>query len=217
MSIKVVLADDHAVVRDGIKAIMDSRDNEIEVIGEASNGKQVLQLCETKPADVYLLDIAMPVLSGIDTAERLLKKRPGSKIVVLSMYNDKVLVERALKSGVKGYVLKECAAEEIVRAINEVYRGRYYLSPGVSEYVVEGFLGTGKSPQEYQPEAQLTSRQREILKLICEGYTEKDIASALDVSPYTVHVHKNNIMKKLSIHTKAGLIKYSIKNGIIQV
>ncbi len=132
MEIRVILADDHTVVRDGIKTIVDRLGKQIRVIGEACNGREVLEMARKNPADVYVLDIAMPVLNGIEVIERLLKERPQSKVVILSMYNDKVLVERALKSGAMGYILKESAAEEIVRAITEVYNGRYYLSPAVS-------------------------------------------------------------------------------------
>lgn len=217
MSIKVIIADDHAVVRDGIKSIVHILGKNIEITGEASSGREVLQLAKKHPADVYIVDIAMPELNGIETIDRLLQIQPNSKAVVLSMYNDKVLVENALKSGARGYILKESATEEIVRAINEVYRGRYFLSPNISGHVVQGFLFNESNSVLDEQSTSLTRRQREILTFICEGFTDKDIACQLNISHNTVHVHKNNIMGKLDIHTKAGLIRYAIRAGIAQL
>ncbi|MFO8064665.1 MAG: response regulator transcription factor [Spirochaetota bacterium] len=213
---RVLLADDHTVVRDGLKAIMEQLDPDIVVVNEASNGREVLEMAEQTPADVYLLDISMPVLNGIEATIRLLKNDPSVKVIILSMYKDKVLVEKAISSGARGYILKESATEEIVKAIDEVYAGRYYFSPEVSGYLVQGFLH-GQSEEAQPPESNLTDRQREILKLICDGYTEKDIGEELNISYHTVHVHKNNIMKALDIHSKAELIKYAVKNQIIQL
>jgi DNA-binding NarL/FixJ family response regulator len=215
MDIRVILADDHAVVRDGLRSIIDRLGERITITGEASDGKQCLDLAKESPADVYILDIAMPVLNGIETTEKLLKMLPYSKVVILSMYNDKVLVERAFKRGAHGYVLKESAAEEIVRAIREVHRGRYYISPSISGYVVEGFKSWMSEYDADRQEHVLTPRQREVLKFICEGYTEKEIAGVLNLSPYTVHVHKGNIMAKLGLHSTAELVRYAIKTGIV--
>jgi two-component system response regulator NreC len=169
------------------------------------------------PADIYLMDISMPVLNGIETTTRLLKDDPSVKVIILSMYKDKVLVEKAIRSGARGYILKESATEEIVKAIDEVYAGRYYFSPEVSGYLVHGFLHGNEDGGEGDSEAALTDRQREILKLICDGYTEKEIGEELNISYHTVHVHKNNIMKALDIHSKAELIKYAVKHKIIQL
>jgi len=214
---RIILADDHTVVRDGLKAIMQKLDPSISVVGEASNGKEVLRLAESVEADFYLIDISMPILNGIEATIRLLKMNPHARIIILSMYKDKVLVEKAIKSGARGYVLKESATEEIVKAIDEVFDGHYYFSPDISGYLVQGFL-YGRNDQDTEHlEASLTDRQREILKLICDGYTEKDIGEELNISFHTVHVHKNNIMKALDIHSKAELIKYAVKNQIIQL
>jgi DNA-binding NarL/FixJ family response regulator len=215
MDIKIILVDDHDVVRAGIRAIVNKLGKGISIVGEASNGKELLELDKKAKTDIFIMDIAMPEINGIETVEKLLKSDPNSKIIVLSMYNDRNLVERAFKSGVKGYVLKENAAEEIVRAIQEVHRGSYYLSPGISGFVVEGFIAGGSKGGSGEAETRLTARQREVLKLICEGYTEKEIAHRLDLSTYTIHAHKTNIMGVLNIHTKTGLIRYAIKEGII--
>jgi DNA-binding NarL/FixJ family response regulator len=215
MDIKIILVDDHDVVRAGIRAIVDKLGRGISIIGEASHGRELLALEEKKKADVFIIDIAMPEINGIETVEKLLKSHPNSKIIVLSMYNDRNLVERAFKCGVKGYVLKENATEEIVRAIREVHGGRYYLSPGISGFVVEGFISRGSKDGPDGGGNRLTDRQKEVLRLICEGHTEKEIARRLGLSTYTIHAHKANIMGLLGVHTKAGLIRYAIKEGII--
>ncbi len=213
----VMLAEDHAVIRQGLKAIIEDLDPDLEVIGEAGNGRELLDMAADKPADIYLLDISMPVLNGIEAMIRLLKSDPTAKVIILSMYKDKILVEKAIKNGARGYVLKESAGEELVKAIEEVYGGQYYFSPAISGHLVHGFLYGRKEGGDDSLESTLTDRQREILKLICDGYTEKDIGKELNISYHTVHVHKNNIMKALDIHSKAELIKYAIKNKIVQV
>ena len=214
----VMLADDHAVIRQGLKAIIEDLDPNLEVVKEAGNGRELLDFAAQKPADIYLLDISMPVLNGIEAMIRLIKDDPTAKVIILSMYKDKILVEKAIKNGARGYVLKESAGEELAKAIDEVYSGRYYFSPAISGHLVHGFLyGRNDGDGEDSLESTLTDRQREILKLICDGYTEKDIGQELNISYHTVHVHKNNIMKALDIHSKAELIKYAIKNKIVQV
>ena len=216
MDIRVLLADDHAVVRDGIKSVIEKMGKGITVVGEATDGRELLKTAKTTRADVYIIDIAMPNLSGMEAMERLLKQNPQARVLILSMYYEKILVERAFRSGARGYLIKESASDEIVRAIREIYQGRYFLSPRISGYLVQGFVNPG-SRDSTKLESALTSRQREILMLISEGLTEKEIARQLNISVHTVHVHKNNIMEKLDIHTKAGLIKYALKMGLIQL
>ncbi|NBC29867.1 MAG: response regulator [Spirochaetes bacterium] len=213
----VLLADDHAVIRQGLRAIIEDLDPDLEVIGEAGDGREFLDLAAEKPADIYVVDISMPVLNGVEAMIRLLKTEAGAKVIILSMYKDKILVEKAVKNGARGYVLKESAGEELVKAIEEVYKGQYYFSPAISGHLVHGFLYGRNGGGNETLESTLTDRQREILKLICDGYTEKDIGKELNISYHTVHVHKNNIMKALDIHSKAELIKYAIKNQIVQV
>jgi two-component system response regulator NreC len=214
MNIKVILADDHSIVRDGIKAVVEKRGDDIQIIGEAANGTEVLRLAAAKPADVYVLDISMPQLNGIETTCRLLAKSPHAKVIMLSMHDDRTFVDRALRSGAKGYILKETATEEIVTGIREVHMGRYYLTPKVSSYLVEDFLE--KEPEK-QTVSVLSSRERGILQMVAEGFTIKEIADKLALSLHTVHTHKNNIMKKLKIHRQADLIKFALKEGIIQI
>lgn len=214
MKIKVILADDHSIVRDGIKAVVDKKGDNIQIIGEAANGNEVLSIAATKPADVYVLDISMPELNGLETASRLLAQNPQAKVIMLSMHDDRTFVERALRCGAKGYILKETATEEIVTGIREVHMGRYYLTPKISSYLVEDFLG--KEPEK-EAASMLSSRERGILQLLAEGFTSKEVADKLELSLHTVHVHKNNIMKKLNIHRQAELVKFALKEGIIQI
>lgn len=214
MSIKVILADDHPVVRDGIKFIINRKGTDIAIIGEASNGSEVLDMAKEDPADVYVLDISMPILNGIETTERLIKLEPQSKVIILSIHDSRIFVEKALKSGARGYILKESVTEEVINAISEVYRGRFFLSPGVSKFVVQGFLGKKHGYKKYQKIVSLTRREREILQLIAEGFTNKETARKLNLSLNTVHVHRKNIMEKLDIHKQADLIRYALKEGI---
>jgi DNA-binding NarL/FixJ family response regulator len=214
MAIKVILADDHAIVRDGLKSVIEKKGDGILVIGEASNGNDVLKMSKTNQADVYLLDISMPILNGIETTHSLVNKNPQSKVIMLSMHDDRTFVVKALQSGARGYILKESATEEIIFGINEVYRGRYYLSPKISSYLVEDFLD--REPSALQT-AELSSRERGILQLLAEGFNNKEIADKLSLSLNTVHVHRNNIMKKLNIHRHADLIRYALKEGMVQL
>lgn len=219
MSIKVVIADDHSVVRAGMKAVIDRKGKDIEVVGEASNGKDVLKMAKKSSADVYVLDISMPLLNGIETTERLVKMSSKNKIIIFSIHDDRHLVEKVLKSGAKGYILKENATEEIIHAVREVFRGNFFLSPKISKYVVHGFIGAG-GKNNYKREknvVDLTGREREILQLITEGFNNNEIADRLFLSIYTVRAHRSNIMQKLDIHRQADLIRYALKEGISQL
>jgi len=218
MSIGVIIADDHSLIREGIKVIVEGGGKDIEIIGEASNGKDVLKMAKNKPADVYVLDISMPVLNGIETAGRLMKMDPKSRIIILSIHDERIFVEKALQYGAKGYVLKESATEEIVHAICEVYLDRFFLSPKISRFIVQGFLGRRYHYRKgHEKVIELTRKEREILQLIAEGLTNKEIARQLRLSLNTVHVHRNNIMRKLGIHRQAGLVRYALKEGICQL
>jgi DNA-binding NarL/FixJ family response regulator len=214
MSIRVVLADDHPIVRAGLRAVIEKSKEDIVIVDEAINGKDVLKIAEKSAVDVYLLDVEMPHLNGIETAERLLGKDPKTKIIILSIHDSRIFVHRALRSGVKGYILKENATEEVIQAIQEVFRGRFFLSPGISSYIVDGFLGKVGARKEKSAETGLTKREREVLQLIGEGSTNKEIAQKLNLYLNTVHVHRRNLMQKLNIHKQADLIRYTIKEGI---
>ena len=213
MNIRIIMADDHAIVREGIRNIIDRKAKDIAIIGEASNGREVLTLAKNNPPDVYVLDIAMPILNGLETIDRLIKMNPNNKIVILSMHDERNLVEKAFRYGSKGYVLKESIAEELIDAIREVYMDRYYLSPKISKFIIQGFLGKRSDQVQDKSVRNLTRREREIIQLIAEGFTSKEIAKALNISLNTAHIHKNNIMQKLDIHKQADLIRYALKEG----
>lgn len=214
MTIKLVLADDHAVVRDGIKSVLSRKNNEFVVVGEAENGKELVDLADKVNADVYIVDISMPELNGLEATERIVRRHPASKVIILSMHDDRFSVEKALKAGAKGYIVKVSTSEDIIKAIRDVYNDKFYLCPRVSKYVVEGFLGQVDVDSVARKTNNLTPKEREILQLIAEGFSSKDIAQRHNLSLNTIHVHRNNIMRKLDIHKQADLIRYAIKEGI---
>jgi len=217
LSIEVIIGDDHNIVREGIKEVIERKAKDIKVIGEASNGNEILNLAKTKPADVYIIDITMPILNGIETTDRLVRMNPKSKIIILSMHNNRNLIEKAFKYGAKGYILKESDVEEVIHAIREVYMNRFFLSSKISKFVVHSFLGKKHSSKAVKILGQLTRREREILQLIGEGFDDKEIAIKLNVSLHTAHAHRKSIMRKLDIHKQADLIRYALKEGICKL
>lgn len=212
MKRKIVLADDHAIVRNGVKAVLEKLGKNMEIVAEISNGKDLVDYAQKHGADVYVVDIFMPVLNGIEAVERIVRRNPDAKVVMLSMYDDRVSVEKSLKAGAKGFIVKVSTADEIVDAIEEVAAGRFYLCSKVSKYIVQGFLG--KSSSRKRDVTGLTPKEKEVLQLIAEGYSSKQIAKSFNLSLNTIHVHRNNIMKKLGIHKQAELVRYAIKEGI---
>jgi DNA-binding NarL/FixJ family response regulator len=214
MTVKVLIADDHPVVREGLKYVIENKGEDIKIIGEASDGNEVLEFAKKNLVDVYILDISMPILNGIETTYSLIKMDSRSKIIILSTHDSRIFVEKALKSGARGYILKESSTEEVIHAVHEVYRGRFFLSPAISKFIVNGFLDNMHDNNRNIKVFNLTKREREILQLIGEGLTDKEISRKLNLSLHTVHVHRKNIMNKLDIHKQAGLIRYAIKEGI---
>jgi DNA-binding NarL/FixJ family response regulator len=215
MKKRIVLADDHAIVRNGVRAVLENLGKDMEVIAEISNGKDLVEFAQNNKADVYVVDISMPILNGIEAVDRIVKQDPEAKVVMLSMYDDRVSVEKSLKAGAKGFIVKVSTADEIVDAIEEVSAGRFYLCSKVSKYVVQGFLG--KTSTRKRDSSGLTPKEKEVLQLIAEGYSSKDIAKSFNLSLNTIHVHRNNIMKKLGIHKQAELVRFAIKEGIAQL
>jgi len=209
---RVVLADDHTLVRAGLRALLDNV-AEVEVVGETGDGREALSLIETHRPDVALLDITMPGLNGLEVATRAATLSPRTRILVLSMHAAPEYVAQALRAGVAGYLLKDAAAAELEVAIRAVARGESYLTPAISKQVVEGFLrGAEPAPD---PLAGLTARQREILQLVAEGRSTKQIAAVLDVSVKTVETHRSQLMERLDIHDVAGLVRFAIRAGIV--
>jgi len=212
--IRTLIADDHAVVREGIIAMLGFHDD-IEVVGEASDGIEAVRLADELQPDVIIMDISMPGLGGFEATREIKKKHKDDiKILVLSQYDDSEYVARFLEAGVAGYILKKAVGNDLVTALRAVAAGGSYLYPSIASRVVEGYLSK-KNPKVSDPLQKLTSREHQILKLIAEGMTNKDIASALDISVKTVVAHQTNLSEKLDIHTRAGLIKFAFQNRIV--
>ncbi len=205
---RVLLAEDHQVVRQGLKALLD-RVEGIKVIAEADDGAQAVELAEAQGPDVVIMDIGLPVLNGIEATRKLVRSRPDIRVVILSMRDDATAVDAALRAGARGYVLKGSGVDTLCQAVQKVAEGGVYLSPGISEYILQGYLKNDSAPVD-----PLTEREREILQLISEGYTSREIAARLGLKPKTVQNHRANIMDKLGIHTTAGLVRYALQAGL---
>ena len=214
MMVRVCLADDHAVVRDGLRMLLDAQPD-IEVVGEASNGRDAIRLAKKLRPDMVILDVAMPELNGIEAAEKIHTLDPTIRIIILSMYSTKEHIFRALKAGASGYLLKESAASELLTAIRTVSGGRRYLSRKVSDEVVQGFLYPEVREGIETPLERLSSREREILQLVAEGKSSAEIGQTLFLSPKTVDTYRSRLMQKLGINDIAGLVRFAIQHGII--
>jgi DNA-binding NarL/FixJ family response regulator len=214
MTISVIIADDHLMIRNGIKAIIKSETDDIIVVGETSNGQEMLEMSRVVKCDVYIIDITMPILDGIDTLRALLKESPDARAIILSVHSTREYVERSLLSGAKGYVLKNETSSGLITALREVHSGCFYLSPKVTNFIIESFISRTREKQNIMG---LTQREREILQLITEGSTNREIGENLSISLHTVNTHRKNIMRKLDIHKHADLVRFAIKAGIAVV
>jgi DNA-binding NarL/FixJ family response regulator len=212
MKIKILLVDDHRIVRQGLRALL-AKETDMEVVSEAGSGRDAVQLIGELLPDVIVLDIAMPDMNGIDAARRIVADHPECRILALSMLGDKRFVFEMFSAGAKGYLLKDCAADELVRAIRAVHHGEMYLSPQLTGIVINDFI---KLTPEASPETSpaLTLREREVLQLIAEGKNAKEIAFILSLSSKTVDTFRQSIMKKLELKTVADLTKYAIREGL---
>lgn len=208
--IRVLLADDHVLVREGLRALL-AREADIQVVAEAGDGREALLLAREARPDVAALDLSMPLLNGLEAARQIAAWERAPRVILLTVHAEDRYVLEALRAGVRGYVLKKQAAADLVRAIREVSGGGVYLSPGISSAVVEAI----RSPQRV-PEELLTPREREVLQLVAEGKTTKEIAVLLGVSVKTADAHRTRLMQKLDIHDIAGLTRYAIRQGVIQ-
>jgi DNA-binding NarL/FixJ family response regulator len=208
MEVKIIIADDHQVVREGLCSLL-LREQDLQVVAEAGNGWDSVRLAEKFSPDLVIMDIAMPELNGIEATRHILVKAPAVKVLVLSMHSDRRFVERTLKAGAAGYLLKDCAFEELVRAIRTVLAGGIYLSAGIANIVVQDYIGLSTAPA-----SPLTPREHEVLQLLTEGKSTKEIASRLYIGIKTVETHRQQIMKKLHLHTVAELTKYAIREGL---
>jgi two-component system, NarL family, response regulator NreC len=208
MPIRVVLADNHALVRQGLKALLEREG--FQVAGEASDGQELIRLVSNVRPEIAILDISMPILNGIDAARELQKSSP-TKTILLTRHDEDQYVTEALRAGVKGYVLKNQAATDLVHAIREVCRGGIYLSPSISGTIVGAFLSKTDLPAD-----PLTSRERQVLQLVGEGKSTKEVATLLGVSIKTAESHRSRLMQKLDIHETASLVRYAIRRGLVQ-
>ena len=215
--IRVLIADDHSLVREGIAAFLRMCDD-IEVVGEASDGIEAIERAQKLRPDIILMDISMPKLGGLEATVELKKTDPDIKIIVLTQYDDREYISRFLKAGVCGYMLKKAVGSDLVNAIRAVSRGEFYLFSSIASEVVDGYLGKHKEPVHgddlYE---KLTDREKQVLKLIAEGYSHKEIANLLNISSKTVIAHQTNISEKLDIHTRTALVKFAISKGIIKL
>mgnify|MGYP001557983184 FL=1 len=216
MAIKVVLADDHAIVRQGLSAVI-SQEQDIKVVAEASNGKEVVDIAKKDSADIFIIDISMPILNGLEASSQIMQVNPNNRVIILSMHDNRAFIERALGLGIRGYVLKDSAADEIIQAIRAVYKDEYFLSPRISTFVIQDYIDSRGQKIGEKKIVSLTEREREILQLIAEGYTNKEVGTHLKISVKTALAHRNNIMQKLGIHRQADLIRYALKEGITTI
>jgi two-component system response regulator NreC len=212
--IRIVLADDHSVMRSGLRALLQQH-ADLQVVGEASDGREALNLVEVLRPDVVVLDITMPLLNGIDAARQMAAKQLGTAVIMLSMHSDESYVLRAMKAGVRGYLLKESAEIDLLHAIRAVTQGQAFFSPAVSRMLAEDYVRQLQDRDSEDSYDLLSPREREVLQLIAEGKSNKDVANLLKLSLYTVETHRSNILQKLNLHTVPDLILYAVRKGVI--
>jgi len=204
-----LLADDHSVVRQGFGLILSSQPD-FEVVGEAANGREAVERCAELQPDVVVMDVSMPELNGIEATRRLSEVAPRTRVLALSMHKDSVYVREILRAGARGYLLKDSVDSDLISAVRSVAKGDGYLSPAVSDAVLTDYRKHVSDPIDL-----LTSREREVLQMIAEGKTNKDIANTLNLSVYTVEAHRGRIMEKLNLHSTGELVRFAIRNGLI--
>ena len=207
--IRILLADDHAVVRQGFKMILAAQPD-MEIVGEAGNGREALDLAGQLQPDVIVMDVAMPELNGIEATRRVADLSPRSRVLALSMHKDSVYVREILRAGARGYLLKDSIASDLLAAVRAVSRGEGYLSPGVSDAVLNDYRRHVTDPIDL-----LTSREREVLQMIAEGKTNKEVATVLNLSVYTVDAHRGRIMEKLNVHSVTDLVRFAVRSGLV--
>jgi two-component system response regulator NreC len=208
------LADDHTIVRDGLRALLD-RQSDMSVVAEAADGRECVKLAERHSPDVVIMDVAMPEMNGIEAARRILSADPKTSVLILSMHRDESYVLRALRAGARGYLLKDSPRDDVLTAIRTVAAGRSYLSRQVSQILQEDYVRQLESRGLEDSYDLLTDREREILQLLAEGKANKEVASLLNISPTTVETHRAHILQKLSLHSTADLILYAVRKRII--
>jgi two-component system, NarL family, response regulator NreC len=215
MDIRVIIADDHKIVRDGLRTLIEKAAG-LKVIAEAENGRNAIKLAQTLAPHVIIMDVTMPDMNGIEATRRIVAEKPGVKVIALSMHSDRRFVLGMLEAGASGYLLKDCAFEELAIAIRQVVTGHIYLSPGIADLVVKGYLEKSTAVSS-KVRSLLTHREMEVLQLLAEGLTTKKIAAHLHASTKTIESHRRNIMEKLEMYSIAELTKYAIREGLITI
>jgi DNA-binding NarL/FixJ family response regulator len=214
--IKILLVEDHQIFREGLRALL-KLEADIQIIGQAENGRQAVSLVDELTPDIVVMDIAMPLLNGLEAARQILKNHPSTKIILLSAHNDEAYVQKAISLGVKGYLIKQTAARALSEAIRKVASGKTFFSPHLTKRLDDPVLQNPTSASPNSPAAtELTSRESEVLQLIAEGKANKETADELNISIKTVEKHRQSLMAKLQIHDTAGLTRYAIAQGIIE-
>ena len=209
MPIRIVLGDDHVLVRQGLRLLLERE--KFQVLAEASDGQEVIRQVQALSPEIVIIDISMPILNGIDAARELVRSSPKTKTILLTQHEEEQYIHEALQAGVRGYVLKSQVANDLIHAIQQVSRGGFYLSPGVSQAVVEAYRTRSEKPLD-----PLSGRERQVLQLIAEGKSTKDVACLLGISVKTAESHRSRLMQKLDIHETASLVRYAVRRGLVQ-
>lgn len=212
---RILLADDHGIIRQGLRAVLE-RDSSLEVIAESSDGREAVRLAESLQPDLVIMDISMPHLNGIEAAKQILRGNPMTRIIILSMHKDETYITRSLSAGVKGYLLKESAEVDLVRAVQAVMQGKPFFSPAVTSALLEDYMRFMQQRNLEDSYELLTEREKELLQLLAEGHSNKEAATILSVSTNTVETHRNNLMQKLGLHNTAEIVLYAVRKKIIQ-
>lgn len=213
--IRIVLADDHTIIRSGLRLLLEQQPD-FKVVAEGEDGRQAVQLVAKHHPDVVILDIGMPQLNGIEATRQIVAQEGHPNVLILSMHSDESYVLRALKAGARAYILKNAAEADLIRAVRAVSEGKSFFSPVISKMLLEDYVRQVREKEVEDSYDLLTSREREILQLLAEGKTNKEVASVLGLSPHTVETHRGNILEKLHLHSAAELILYAVRKGIIQ-
>lgn len=212
--IRILLADDHGIVRQGTRSLLE-KEIDLEVVGEAEDGRAAVEMAGVLKPDIIVMDIAMPQLNGLDAAAQIVRRQPEAGIIILSMHEEEDYLVRALSAGVRGYLLKDTAQIDLVRAVRSVAQKKAFFSPTIAQMLVEDFTRQMQKKGIADSYDLLTEREREILQLLAEGKSNKEAATVLDVSPYTIETHRNNLMQKLNLHNTAEIVLYAVRKKII--
>ncbi|MBI3210243.1 MAG: response regulator transcription factor [Candidatus Solibacter usitatus] len=213
---RILIADDHGIVRTGLKLLLERLDG-IQVVGEATDGRQAVQMAEQLNPDIVIMDIGMPLLNGMDATARIVRENERIGVIMLSMHSDQSYILRALDAGAKGYLLKDKADEDVEKAVRNVAAGRPYFSPAVAQSLLEDYVRLMRDRGVRDSFELLTDREREILQLLAEGRSNKEAASLLSLSPHTVETHRTNLMQKLGLHNTAEIVLYAVRKGIVSM